>query len=79
MGFRLSTYLLLEAKKNNVKTISSILNWDNTSSKGSSLCNPDIVITWNEKMKNEVIVHHDMKQKDIFIGGVPHYDLYFKK
>ena len=79
LGFRTDAYLLHEAKKNNIKTLSVVLNWDNATTKGMSGCPPDNVVVWNEGMKNEVIWHHDVPKENIFIGGAALYDIYYRK
>ena len=78
IGFKTDTYLIREAKKNNVKCISAVMNWDNTTTKGMSGCKPDRAIAWNNIMKEELINHHDLNEKNIFVGGVPHYSSYSK-
>lgn len=71
--------LEIEAQKRGVKTISFIHSWDNPTSKGVFPVVPDKIVVWNEILKQEIIRHHEYPERDIFISGVPQFDIYIKK
>ncbi|MBJ13394.1 MAG: hypothetical protein CMG62_10035 [Candidatus Marinimicrobia bacterium] len=68
-----------QAKRKKVKTVSVILSWDNSTTRGypSSVC--DLIITWTDIMKKELVDHNDIPESKIIVGGVAHYDKYFDK
>ena len=72
-------YILREAKCNKIKTITYILGWDNTSTRGHGIGLSDQIITWSEIMRNELIDIHGLNPSQIEIGGVSHYDAYDAK
>jgi hypothetical protein len=67
-----------EARRRKVKTAAVILSWDNSSSKGLSGAKADAVIAWSEAMKNELIKHYEISPEKIFVGGVAHFDVYYR-
>jgi hypothetical protein len=67
-----------EARKKGVKIVSALLSWDNTSSKGLKGAEADYMIVWTQHMKDELMKHYDEAAERIFVGGIPHFDLYFK-
>lgn len=69
-------YVLREATNRNIKTISYILSWDNTTVRGFGTDLTSHIITWSEIMKSELITFHHKKPDMIHVGGVPHYDSY---
>lgn len=77
--FEVDCYLVREARKRNVPTCGIVVNWDHTVSKGTSGAIPDQALVWGEKMREEVILHHDMRPDAIQITGPAHYDHYFDK
>lgn len=70
-------YLMREAHKHGAKVVSVILSWDNTSTRGMGGANPDYVIAWTEMMKRELTEYYDIEEKQIFVGGVAHWDTYY--
>ena len=66
-----------QAKKNNIKTISTILSWDNSTTRGYPSSDCDLIITWTETMKKELVNLSDINTSKIHVGGVAHYDKYF--
>jgi len=79
LGHRTHKFLMKEAKRHGVEVLSIILNWDNTTTKGMRTGEPDHVIVWNEFMKEEVIGYHDVKPEKVYVGGVAHYDMYYRR
>lgn len=77
-GFEYNEFVAREAKHHGVPTCSVILSWDNTSGLGMPGYNPDHVIAWTENMKRELMELNDIKEKKIFIGGVAHFDPYYR-
>lgn len=79
MGNGHDAFILREAKRFGAKTISIILSWDNTTGKGLGAAYPDFIIAWTEKMKKELIEYQDFPEKNIFVGGIAHFDIYYNK
>jgi len=77
LGYMDDALVLREARSNTVPSISVIKNWDNTTTKGYRGCLPDHVIVWNETMKREAEVYHDVPEARLHICGVPFWDSYF--
>jgi hypothetical protein len=69
--------IMREARKKGVKIVSTLLSWDNTSSKGLKGAKADYMIVWTQTMKDELMKHYDEAAERIFVGGIPHFDLYF--
>ena len=70
-------YVLRESTQRNIKTISYILSWDNTTVRGYGTNRSSHIITWSEIMKSELIHLHNKNPNMIQVGGVPHYDNYY--
>jgi len=78
-GFKIPDIPLLKrAKKENVKIVCPVLSWDNLTSKGYMNPKPDKLIVWNEIMKQEAITFHNFKEEDIYVSGVPQFDIYWR-
>lgn len=68
---------LKEAKKREIKNVGMINAWDNiTLAKYPFRILPKKLIVYNEIIKKEAIKYLDMKEKDIFVSGWPHFDHY---
>lgn len=67
---------LRQAKKKKVPKIAMVRGWDNLTSKGVVRVRPDKIIVHTDLMKAEAIKYADMKEKDIYISGVPIFDYY---
>ncbi len=76
---QLSNFLISEAQKHDVPVISVVLSWDNLTSKGMGGILPENAIAWNENMKNELIRYHNVRPENIYVGGIAHFDDYFRK
>jgi hypothetical protein len=77
-GFKIPDIPLLKrAKKERVKIICPVLSWDNLTSKGYMNPRPDKLIVWNEIMKEEAIIFHNFKEENIYVSGVPQFDIYW--
>lgn len=72
-------YILEYAKKLKVSTMASILSWDNLSGYGKLPIHVDLgVIVWNKIMKNQLLLWHGFKEEEVYVAGVPQYDIYIK-
>ena len=76
--FEVDSYLIREARNRGIPSIGIVVNWDHTTSKGTSSTLPDRALVWGKKMQDEVEIHHDMPHDAIEITGPAHYDHYFK-
>ena len=74
-----SNFIMREAKHYGAKVISLILSWDNLTAKGVGCIKPDFAVAWNPIMSDELQDYHYLKRKNIYIGGIPHFDSYAKK
>jgi hypothetical protein len=71
--------LAIGAKQRKVKTISFMQSWDNPTSKGPFPVVPDRVIVWNEILKKELLTYHNFPSEQIYVSGVPQFDLYLDR
>lgn len=71
--------LELEAQKRGIKTACLIHSWDNPSTKGPFRMLPDKLIVWNRILKEEVLKYHNYPGKDIYVSGIPQFDIYYDK
>lgn len=74
----LSNLLMGEAKRHGTEIVSIVLSWDNLTSKGMGGTMPDYAVAWNENMKEELQEYHAVEPSRIFLGGVAHFDDYFR-
>jgi len=77
--FGFDHFIMREAKKMGARTIAALLSWDNTSSKGLKGAGADNIIVWTENMKEEVVRHYDEDGGTVRVGGIPHFDIYFRR
>jgi len=75
-GFDL--FIMREAKRHGAKVVPIILSWDNTTGKGLGGVIPDHTIVWTEIMKDELVRYHDIPPGRITVGGIAHFDIYYK-
>lgn len=69
--------ILRQAKKRGLKSIGFINSWDKTTSRGMVRILPDELIVHNDIIKKEVIRHMDIEERNVFVSGIPQYDVYF--
>ena len=69
--------IMNEARQHGAILVSTVLSWDNPTTKGFSRIHPDYVIAWTETMKHELMRFHGIASEKIFVGGVVQYDPYF--
>lgn len=78
--FHIDGYIQRIARERKIPSIAMLRSWDAlTSSKGTVRLKPDRLIVHNEFMKEMAVKFGDMAADDVFIGGMPHFDHYFKK
>lgn len=77
-GFKFNEYMAREAGHFGVPVCCVVLSWDNPSGMGIPSYAPDYVVAWTENMKKELIELNDIDAKKIFVGGVAHFDYYYR-
>lgn len=70
--------ILREAKRQKTKTLGMCGSWDHFAKKYEPL-KVDRLLVWNEVLKKEAIELHDYNKENIFVVGVPQYDLFARK
>lgn len=70
-------YLVRDATYLGISSTSIILSWDNPTVRGYGGCRPKRVVAWTRTMKRELVDLHDLRDHDVFVGGVPIFDHYF--
>lgn len=74
------TYIIMEAKNQNIKTIAAIHSWDNITTKARMNARYDAYLVWSEQMKKELIeIYPYSARRPIYIVGAPQYDVFFDK
>ncbi len=66
--------LLIEAKRRKIKTVGLVRSWDNATTKGVLLSEPDFIVTPNGVLRDELISIHQVQPGKIKVAGIPHYD-----
>lgn len=79
LGAGFDLFIMREAKKYGAKIATVILSWDNTSGKGMGAAVPDHIIAWTKAMERELVEYHDFPRNKISVGGISHFDIYYKK
>jgi hypothetical protein len=78
-GWRQDRYILREAIKQGITTVSVIIGWDNTSSYSLPGAKVDWISCWSDIQKEELVKGSDWQSDRINIGGIPSYDGYFRE
>jgi hypothetical protein len=68
--------LLRSAKKRGIQTIGIINSWDKPTTRCAIRLLPTKCVVFNDIVKRELVEHHGVRAEDIFVGGIPHYDVY---
>ena len=76
-GWRMDRYLLREAAARGVRTVATIVGWDNPSSYSLNGAPVDYITCWSELQKEELVLGSDWDPKRVNISGIPSYDGYF--
>lgn len=69
---------LRAAKRLGYYVIGMIRSWDNLTSKGVIQILPDKLIVYTTTMKQEAMTYAGMREKDLIVTGLPHYDMFFR-
>ena len=77
-GYDIDQYFIKASNKYNCKSVGIVYSWDNPTTKGYSALVPSYIICWNDILKKEISIFHDIKKQNIFPTGVIHWDNYFK-
>jgi len=72
--YREDRAISITAKKRGVKTVAMIRSWDNATTKGIFLCDPDFITVPTQVLKDELIAIHHVPDDRITVTGWPHYD-----
>lgn len=78
-GWRLDRYLLREASRRGIPTMTAIVGWDNSSSYNISGAEVGWATCWSELQKEELVLGSDWDPARVHVGGIPSYDGYFRK
>jgi hypothetical protein len=78
-GWRSDRYLLREAARSGIPTVTVIVGWDNTSSYSLPGAPVDWATCWSEIQKMEMVNGADWNPDRIHVGGIPSYDRYITK
>lgn len=67
--------MVLNGKRRGVPTASMIHSWDNLTSKGRMLEEPDYLVVWNNVMRDEgLALYPEFETENIFVAGIPQHD-----
>lgn len=72
----MEAYLLNSATRLKIKKIFYILSWDNITSKGIFPEVGDYYLTWGEVMNQELNEYYGVKDNQLFLTGVTHFDIH---
>ena len=78
-GWRLDRYLLREAGRRGLTTMTAIVGWDNPSSYAIPGAKVAWATCWSELQKRELVLGSDWQAERVHVGGVPSYDGYLNK
>lgn len=70
--------ILREAKRQGVKSLGMTASWDHFPKRFEAR-KPDVLLVWNEVLKKEAMELQNYEEKNIFVTGVPQYDLFAQK
>ena len=70
-------HFLRAAKKHGVKTIGFINSWDKITARCVLRLMPDKFVVFNDLVRDELKYYDLASDKNIFVGGIPQYDIYF--
>ncbi len=78
-GWRMDRYLLREAAARGIRTVATIVGWDNPSSYNLNGAPVDFITCWSEIQTEELALGSDWDPGRVYIGGIPAYDGYFRR
>ena len=79
LNYSLDYPILRMADKKKVPIIACVSSWDNLTSKGFFPFSIKSLVVWNTILANEAMDLFFFPKKDIFISGIPRYDLFFRR
>ncbi len=79
LNYSMDYPVLRMADKKKVPVISCVSSWDNLTSKGFFPFSIKSIVVWNQILADEAMDLFFFPKKDIFISGIPRYDLFFKR
>lgn len=62
-----------------IPSVYVVTSWDNLTNRGRIHVKPDVIVVWNEHMRQEAIRFHDMPEASVRIAGAPVYDSWFAR
>lgn len=68
--------LMNVAKKMGIPVACFVHSWDNLPSRGSLVVEPDILLVWNNIMREQAQKLHNIPKEKIRVVGIPQYDTY---
>ena len=71
--------LLKYCKAHSIRTVGMVKSWDNLLGKDALIVRPDFLIVHSETLKRQAITLTGYPEKDIFISGIPQFDVYADK
>jgi hypothetical protein len=71
--------VLKRAVQEGVPTVLVVSSWDNLTSKGVFPARVDRLVVWNSIMADEAVELHGFDRSDVFVAGVPQFDVYADK
>jgi hypothetical protein len=78
-GWRMDRYLLREAGRRGIPTLTAIVGWDNSSSYNISGAKVAWATCWSDLQKEELVLGSDWNPARVHVGGIPSYDGYFRE
>jgi len=77
LGHSPDSYAFLRAAaQRGIPTLCNIASWDKLTVKEYVLERPDKLAVWNELNRDEAVALHGFAPGDVYVAGVPHFDLY---
>jgi hypothetical protein len=76
-GWRMDRYILREAAARGVRTVATIVGWDNPSSYNLNGAPMDYITCWSKIQKEELVLGSDWESHRVNVSGIPAYDGYF--
>ena len=70
--------MLREAKRQGVEVVGFINSWDRPTARCMLRLLADRFVVFNDIVKEELIEYDEIREEDIYVGGIPQYDQYFK-
>jgi CDP-glycerol glycerophosphotransferase (TagB/SpsB family) len=70
------THLVREAKRRGVKVVALVNSWDKVTARCIMRLLPEKAIVFNDIVKQEMMMHNEMRAENVFVAGIPQYDDY---